>query len=115
MGQWFCGTTRTFSRVSSTSVGAGVKPLRPDERALPQGDDIIVERRGQAVAAVVSIGHLEELRSLRADVTSAALILARELADTGRRTGLDDALAAIGLDRAELDAELADDIAAGGA
>jgi hypothetical protein len=62
---------------------------------------------------VVSIGHFEEVRRVRADVTSAALVLARELTDTGRRTELDEAMAAFGLDRAELTAELADDLATG--
>ncbi|GEP36139.1 hypothetical protein NSZ01_39070 [Nocardioides szechwanensis] len=65
-------------------------------------------------AAVVSIGHFEELRRVRADVTSAALVLARELNDTGRRTDLDEAIAAFGLDRAELTAELAADLSASG-
>lgn len=92
------------------AAGRGVAGLVKDAE---RGEDIVVERHGRAVAAVVSIGHLEELRRLRADVASAALVLARELTDTGRRTDLDDAMAAFGLDRAELEAELAEDVAAG--
>lgn len=78
-----------------------------------RGEDIIVERRGRAVAAVVSVDHFEQLQQMRADVTAAALVLARVLTDTGSRTSLDAAIAAFGFDRAELEAELDDDIAAG--
>jgi prevent-host-death family protein len=94
----------------TAAAGRGVAGLVKDAE---HGEDIIVERHGHAVAAVVSIDHLDELRRLRSDLTSAALILARELTDTGRRTSLDDAIAAFGLDRAELEAELAADHAAG--
>ena len=44
---------------------------------------------------------------------AASLVLARELTDAGNRTDLDDAIAAFGFDRAELEAELDADIAAG--
>lgn len=101
-------TERTMS--VTDAAGRGVAGLVKDAE---RGDEIIVERRGRPVAAVVSISHLEDLHRLRADVTSAALVLARELTDSGRRTDLDDALAAFGLDRAELSAELRDDLAAG--
>lgn len=94
-------TERTLS--VTAAAGRGVAGLVKDAE---HGEDIIVERRGHPVAAVVSIEHLDELRRLRADLVAAALVLARELTDTGRRTGLDDAIAAFGLDRAELEAEL---------
>ncbi len=53
------------------------------------------------------------LHRLRADLIAASLVLARELSDTGTRTDLDDAIAAFGFDRADLEAELDEDIAAG--
>lgn len=99
---------RTLSVTAAT--GRGVAGLVKDAE---RGEDIIVERHGRAVAAVISVDHFEELQRVRADLTSAALILAREVTDTGNRTDLNDAIAAFGFDRAELEAELDADIAAG--
>lgn len=99
---------RTLSVTEAT--GRGVAGLVKDAE---RGEDIIVERHGRAVAAVISVEHLDELHRVRADLTAAALLLARELTDTGNRTDLSDAIAAFGFDRAELAAELAADIAAG--
>ncbi|MBT1193548.1 type II toxin-antitoxin system prevent-host-death family antitoxin [Rhodococcoides kroppenstedtii] len=98
---------RTLSVTAAT--GRGVAGLVRDAE---RGEDIIVERHGRAVAAVISVQQLDELHRVRADLTAAALVLARELADTGHRTDLDDAIAAFGFDRAELEAELKADVAA---
>lgn len=99
---------RTLSVTAAT--GRGVAGLVKDAE---QGEDIIVERHGRPVAAVISVDHFEELHRLRNDLTSAALVLARELTDTGNRTDLSEAMTAFGLDRAELEAELDADLAAG--
>ena len=99
---------RTLS-VSAASV-RGVAGLVKDAE---HGEDLIVERHGRPVAAVISVEHFDELHRLRADLTAAALVLARELTDSGRRRDLDGAIAAFGFDRAELEAELEADIAAG--
>jgi prevent-host-death family protein len=99
---------RALSVTAATS--RGVAGLVKDAE---MGEDVLVERHGRAVAAVVSVEHFEQLQRTRADVSSAALILARELTDTGNRVSLDDALSAFGVDRAELEAELDADIAAG--
>ncbi|MGL5864815.1 MAG: type II toxin-antitoxin system prevent-host-death family antitoxin [Dermatophilaceae bacterium] len=97
-------------QISVTAATArGVAGLVKDAE---RGEDIIVERHGRAVAAVVSMEHFDELHRLRADLVAASLILARELSDTGNRTDLDDAIVALGFDRAELEAELTADIAA---
>lgn len=93
----------------SAATGRGVSGLVKDAES---GEDIIVERHGRAVAAVISVQHFDELQRVRADLTAAALALARELTDTGNRTDLDDAITAFGFDRAELEAELAADVAA---
>lgn len=98
---------RTLSVTAAT--GRGVAGLVKDAE---RGEDIIVERHGRAVAAVISIQHFDELHRVRADLIAASLVLARELSDTGNRTDLDDAIAAFGFDRAELEAELDADIAA---
>lgn len=78
-----------------------------------RGEDVVVARRGAPVAALVSMRRLAELDRLEADLRETALILARAATDTGRRTDLDDAIAAFGYDRAELEAELDADLAAG--
>jgi prevent-host-death family protein len=77
------------------------------------GEDVVVERHGRAVAALVSMRHLEELRRLEGDLRETALLLSRAATDTGHRTGLDEAIAAFGFDRAELEAELDADLTAG--
>ncbi len=98
-------------RVSVTAANVrGVAGLVKDAEG---GEDIIVERHGRAVAAVISVDHFTELHTMRADLTAAALVLARELTDSGHRTVLDDAIAAFGFDRSQLEAELDADIAAG--
>ena len=99
---------RTLSVTAAT--GRGVAGLVKDAE---RGEDIIVERHGRAVAAVISVEQFDELHRVRTDLTAAALVLARELTDTGNRTDLSDAIAAFGFDRAELEAELDADIAAG--
>ena len=75
--------------------------------------DVIVERHGKAVAAVISMTHLSELQRWETDLRETALLLSRAATDTGHRTGLDEMLTALGLDRGELEAELDADIAAG--
>ena len=99
---------RTLSVTAAT--GRGVAGLVKDAE---RGEDIIVERHGRAVAAVISVEHFDELHRVRADLTAAALVLAREVTDTGNRTDLNDAIAAFGFDRAELETELEADLATG--
>ena len=82
-------------------------------RDVELGEDVVVERHGKAVAAVVSMRHLDEIRRLEADLRETALLLSRVATDSGRRTDLDDVLTTFGFDRAELDAELDADLAAG--
>lgn len=77
------------------------------------GSEVVVERRGRAVAAVVSMRRLNELQALEADLRDAALVLARTATDRADRTSLDDAITAFGFDRAELESELDADLAAG--
>ena len=75
-------------------------------RDAEMGEDLIVERRGRAVAAVVRIRHLDEIRRLESDLHDAVLLLARLATDTGARTSLDTVISHFGFDRAELEAEL---------
>lgn len=99
---------RTLSVTDASSRGvAGL--IKDAER----GEDIIVQRHGRAVAAVISVEQFDELHRVRADLITASLVLARELSDTGTRTDLNAAIAAFGFDRDELEAELDADLAAG--
>lgn len=92
------------------AAGRGVPGL---VREAEQGHDIVVARRGQPVAAVISIKRLERLRDLEADLRSATLVLTRAMTDDGSRHELGDVISSFGFDRAELEAELAADLAAG--
>lgn len=92
------------------AAARGVAGLIKDAEA---GADIIVSRRGKPVAAVISTKQLEQLRSLEGDLRDAAMVIIRAATDTGRRSSLDDAIAAFGFSRAELEAELDADLAAG--
>jgi prevent-host-death family protein len=92
------------------AAGRGVPGLVKDAE---RGEDVVVARRGRAVAAVVSMRRLEQLRTLEEDLRYIGLVLTRATTDTGTRFGLDDAIAAFGFDRTELEAELDADLAAG--
>lgn len=94
----------------SEAADRGVSAL---VRAAGEGREIVVERHGRPVAAVVSIRRLAEVSELEADLRSAALVLSRLATDDGGRTSLDDLIASLGFDRAELEAELDADLAAG--
>lgn len=70
------------------------------------GGDLIVQRHGTPVAAVVSMPHFQQLTEAIEGLREASLVLSRAATDTGERTGLDAVFAEFGLDRAELQAEL---------
>lgn len=100
--------TRVLSVTEAST--RGVAGLLKDSE---HGADIVVERHGRPVAAVVSIQHFEDLRELERDLRSAALVLSRAATDTGRRADLDSAISRLGFSREELLAELREDQAAG--
>ena len=60
----------------TAATGRGVAGLVKDAE---RGEDIIIERHGRAVAAVVSVEHFDELRLVRADLNAAALVLAHRV------------------------------------
>ena len=101
-------STHTLSVTEAAS--RGVAGLVKDAES---GDDVVVARHGRAVAAVVSMSHLQRIHSLEADLRDAALVLARAATDSGLRGSLDEAITSFGFDRAELEAEVAADQAAG--
>jgi prevent-host-death family protein len=73
-----------------------------------RGEDIVVTRRNEPVAAVVSMRRLLELEELAGDLHDLALVVARSATDSGRRASLDDVLAAFDVTREDL-AALPDD------
>ena len=73
-----------------------------------RGASLVVTRRHRPVAAVVGIDRLNELEQVVADLRDIALVLARAVTDSGRRTTLDEVLAAFGHTRESL-AALPDD------
>jgi antitoxin (DNA-binding transcriptional repressor) of toxin-antitoxin stability system len=73
-----------------------------------RGTDFVVTRRQRPVAAVVGMDRLAELETAVEDLRDVALVLARMVTDNGRRTSLDDVLAAFGHTRESL-AALPDD------
>lgn len=104
-------TFATSSTVTVTEASRrGVAALVRDASA---GHNVIVSRFGSPAAAVVGVSRLAELEELERDLRSAVLVLSRAFTDDGHRTSLDDAIAALGFDRAQLEAELDADIAAG--
>lgn len=87
----------------------GVSGLLKD---VESGTDVVVERHGRPVAAIVSMRHLGELAELEADLRSAALVLARAASDDGQRSDLDDVISSLGFNRSELESELDAELAA---
>ncbi|MFI6993929.1 prevent-host-death family protein [Nonomuraea wenchangensis] len=67
-----------------------------------QGTDLVVTRRHQPVAAVVSIRRLNQLEEAAADLHDLALVLARSVTDTRERVSLDEVLEAFGHTRESL-------------
>jgi prevent-host-death family protein len=74
-----------------------------------RGANLVVTRRNHRVAAVVGIARLELLEAAESDLRDLALALARSATDSGRRTPLDDVLAAFGHTRDSLAAQPEDD------
>ncbi len=83
----------------------GVPRLVADAEA---GQDLLVTRRAEPVAAVVSVQRLHEIAELLADLQDLAIVLARVATDNGRRTSFDEVLQAFGHTRESL-AALPDD------
>lgn len=61
--------------------------------------DILLERHGEPVAAVISMDVINTIEEARADLRDLALVLSRTATDTGERTSLDEVLGAFGLTR----------------
>jgi len=84
------GPSREHISVTEASA-RGVARLAADAA---HGVEVVITRRGEPVAAVVSVERLDALDELRADLRDLALVIGRTAADDGRRLTLDDVRAA---------------------
>ncbi|GAB2762448.1 type II toxin-antitoxin system Phd/YefM family antitoxin [Amycolatopsis magusensis] len=89
----------------SEATKRGVAGLVADAE---HGEALVVTRHHRPIAAVVSVERLTELENAAADLRDLALVVARSIGDSGRRTSFDDVLAAFGHTRESL-AEIPDD------
>jgi prevent-host-death family protein len=81
-------------RVSVTEASRrGVARLVADAA---HGTEVVVERHGEPLAAVVAYERYTELLQLRADLRDLALVLGRGADDDGTRHTLDDVVGAFG-------------------
>jgi prevent-host-death family protein len=60
------------------------------------GTEVVVQRHGRPVAAIVGYERFTELDQLRDDLRDLALVIGRAAGDDGRRTSLDDVVDAFG-------------------
>jgi prevent-host-death family protein len=60
------------------------------------GSEVVVERHGEPVAAIVGHERYQELAQLRDDLRDLALVLGRAAGDDGQRHALDDVVDAFG-------------------
>jgi prevent-host-death family protein len=97
-------STLTITEASRAGLSALVASAQ-------KGNDITLSRHGKVVAEVVSAEEISELRRDRDTLRDAALVMARFATDTGIRTDLDQAMESFGFTRAELEAEIAADVA----
>jgi len=106
--------------MSENAFPSSLSVTEAAKRGLPRivadaenGAAVVIERRGQKVAAVMAYERARALVQREDDVRDAILVLSRIVTDSGGRTGLDDVIAAFGFDRDELERELDAEITAG--
>lgn len=107
MTTWTSDNTNIISVTDAASKGVP-KLVREAE----SGHDVVVSRRNRPVAVVISMARLAAIEEREGDLRDLALVLVRAATDDGQRTSLDDAITALGFDRAELEAKLDAELAA---
>lgn len=93
-------------------TAAAAKGLSKLVREAEAGHDVVVCKRNVPTAVVVGYERYAELSETEADLRDLALVVTRMATDNGNRTSVDDAIAMLGFDRAELDAQLDAEFAA---
>ena len=75
-------------------------------REATDGHDVVVQKQGIPVAAVVSMKHFDQIMHLEDELSTAALIIGRLGSDLGERRTLDEIISLFGLDRSDLENEM---------
>lgn len=99
-----------YSLSISDAAKRGVPGLARDAET---GSSIVVERNHRPVAAIIGVNELHRYQEAERDLRDLAVVLIRTATDTGERTSLSDVLTRFGFDRATLERELDEDLAAG--
>ncbi|KJF15590.1 Phd/YefM protein [Acidithrix ferrooxidans] len=104
--------TRTPNYIISVSDAAkrGIAGLARDAES---GSSITVERNHRPVAAIIGVSELHRYQEAERDLRDLAVVLIRTATDNGERTSLDNVFSRFGFDRAVLEREVAEDLAAG--
>jgi len=100
----------TYSLSISDAAKRGVPGLARDAET---GSSIMVERNHRPVAAIIGVNELHRYQEAERDLRDLAVVLIRTATDTGERTSLNDVFTRFGFDRATLERELDEDLAAG--
>jgi PHD/YefM family antitoxin component YafN of YafNO toxin-antitoxin module len=99
-----------YSLSISDAAKRGVPGLARDAES---GSSIVVERNHRPVAAIIGLEELHRYQEAERDLRDLAVVLIRTATDTGERASLDDVFTRFGFDRAKLEHELDEDLAAG--
>lgn len=106
----FMARTPPYSLSVSAATKRGIAGLARDAET---GSSITVERNHRPVAAIIGVSELHRYQEAERDLRDLAVVLIRTAADTGERTTLDDVFSRFGFDRASLERDLDEDLAAG--
>jgi antitoxin (DNA-binding transcriptional repressor) of toxin-antitoxin stability system len=102
--------TPTYSLSVSDATKRGIAGLARDAES---GSSITVERNHRPVAAIIGVSELYRYQEAERDLRDLAVVLIRTATDNGERTSLDDVFSRFGFDRATLEREVDEDLAAG--
>jgi antitoxin (DNA-binding transcriptional repressor) of toxin-antitoxin stability system len=102
--------TPTYTLSVSDAAKRGIAGLARDAET---GSSITVERNHRPVAAIIGVNELHRYQEAERDLRDLAVVLIRTAADNGERTSLDDVFSRFGFDRATLEREVDEDLAAG--
>ena len=102
--------TPTYSLSVSAATKRGIAGLARDAET---GSSITVERNHRPVAAIIGVSELHRYQEAERDLRDLAVVLIRTATDSGERTSLDDVFSRFGFDRATLEREVDEDLAAG--
>jgi len=100
--------TKTFSM--SDAAKKGVPGLA---RTAETGTTVMVERNHRPVAAIIGVDQLHRFEEAERDLRDLSIVLIRSATDTGVRSSLADVMNRFGFDRAQVERELDEDLAAG--